>query len=139
MTRCGPSRARRGTPFGCPGPNRALRRGGSISAACARPRASVLNGRDLGTLIGPAYVVTIERGQWSADNVLEIEVSNLMANRIADMDRRGQPWKIFYNVNMPASRPENRGADGLFDAARWEPRPSGLIGPVTLTPLAPVP
>jgi hypothetical protein len=96
-----------------------------------------LNGRDLGTLIGPGHTLTIVRPQWAADNRLEVEVSNLMANRIADMDRRGLPWKIFYNVNMPASRPENRGPGGLFDASRWEPRPSGLIGPVTLTPLAP--
>jgi hypothetical protein len=97
-----------------------------------------LNGRELGTLIGPDYSLTIQAAQLALDNRLEIEVSNLMANRIADMDRRGLPWKIFYNVNMPASRPENRGADGLFDASRWEPRPSGLLGPVTLTPLAAV-
>ena len=32
--------------------------------------------------------------------------------------------------------PENRGADGLFSAAKWEPLESGLLGPVTLTPLA---
>jgi len=44
-------------------------------------------------------------------------------------------WKKFYNINMSARLPENRGADGLFTAAKWEPRPSGLLGPVTLTPL----
>ncbi len=45
------------------------------------------------------------------------------------------PWKTFYNVNFPSRLPENRGPDGLFTAARWEPLPSGLLGPVTLTPL----
>ena len=44
-------------------------------------------------------------------------------------------WKKFYNVNMPARLPENRGADGLFTRRDWEPLDSGLLGPVTLTPM----
>jgi hypothetical protein len=60
-----------------------------------------------------------------------------MANRIADLDRRGVPWKKFYNVNFPARLQTNRGPDGLFSAAKWAPLPSGLAGPVTLTPLKP--
>ena len=63
-------------------------------------------------------------------------MTNLMANRIADLERRGVRWKKFYNVNFPSRLPENRGADGLFTAAKWEPLESGLLGPVTLTPLA---
>ena len=43
---------------------------------------------------------------------------------------------LFYNVNFPARLPENRGPDGLFSAAKWEALESGLLGPVTLTPLA---
>lgn len=62
-----------------------------------------------------------------------MDVSNLMANRIANMDKKGVFWKQFYNVNFPARRPENRGRNGLFDASGWEPRPSGLIGPATMT------
>jgi hypothetical protein len=62
-------------------------------------------------------------------------VTNLAANRIADLDRRGVAWKKFYNVNMPSRLPENRGPDGLFTAAQWRPLPSGLLGPVALTPL----
>jgi hypothetical protein len=69
--------------------------------------------------------------------VLEVEVTNLMANRIADLDRRGVQWKKFYNVNFPARLQANRGPDGLFSAAKWSPLPSGLTGPVTLTPLKP--
>ncbi len=63
--------------------------------------------------------------------------TNLPGKRIADLDRRGVAWKKFYNVNMPARLPQNRGPDGLFTAAKWEPLDSGLIGPVTLTPLTP--
>jgi hypothetical protein len=95
-----------------------------------------LNGRDLATLIGPVYRVTVDASQLADDNVLEIHVSNLMANRIAAMDRAGVRWRKFYNVNFPARLPQNRGPDGLFSAAGWEPLDSGLIGPVTLTPSA---
>jgi hypothetical protein len=86
-------------------------------------------------LIGPNYTITVDSSQLRAENVLEISVTNLMANRIADLDRRGVFWKKFYNVNFPARLAENRGENGLFDASRWTPLPSGLIGPVTLTPV----
>ncbi len=95
-----------------------------------------LNGRDLGTLIGPTYQVVIDETRLSGSNVLEVSVTNLSANRIRDLDRRGVLWKKFYNVNFPARLPENRGPDGLFTAAGWDPIESGLLGPVTLTPLS---
>jgi hypothetical protein len=94
-----------------------------------------LNGRDLETLIGPHFRLTVTDDQLRTSNLLEVRVTNLMANRIAALDRAGVPWKTFYNVNFPSRLPENRGPDGLFTAARWEPMPSGLLGPVTLTPL----
>ncbi|RZK62729.1 MAG: hypothetical protein EOO59_01740 [Hymenobacter sp.] len=95
-----------------------------------------LNGRELGTLIGPAYQLYVPASQLQARNDLRISVSNGMANRVAAMDRAGQEWKTFYNVNMAAKRQENRGADGLFTAAHWPPVAAGLLGPVTLTPVA---
>jgi hypothetical protein len=67
-------------------------------------------------------------------NTLEIRVSNLMANRIAYLDRNNIPWKKFYNVNMAARLRQNT-KNGIFDASAWEPRESGLIGPVSLTAL----
>jgi hypothetical protein len=94
-----------------------------------------LNGRDLGTLIGPTYRLVVDPTVLRGTNTLEIRVTNLSGNRIADLDRRGVAWKKFYNVNMPARLPQNRGPDGLFTAAKWAPLDSGLIGPVTLTPL----
>lgn len=94
-----------------------------------------LNGRDLGTLIGPSFRVTVDRAHFRADNVLQIEVSNLMANRMAALDRAGVRWKTFYNVNFPSRLPENRGPDGLFTAAAWRPLESGLLGPVRIREL----
>ncbi|MEO8333974.1 MAG: glycosyl hydrolase [bacterium] len=94
-----------------------------------------LNGADMGTYIGPWFRVDIPVSALRDDNRLEVHVSNLMANRIADLDRRGVVWKKFYNTNFPARLGSNRGADGLFSAAAWAPKPSGLVGPVMLTPL----
>jgi hypothetical protein len=94
-----------------------------------------LNGQDLGTLIGPSFHVTLDAATLAAENTLEVYVTNLPANRIAALDHAGVKWKKFYNVNFPARFPQNRGADGLFTAAKWEPLDSGLLGPVTLTPL----
>ncbi len=94
-----------------------------------------LNGKDMGTYIGPWFRVDIPVEVLRDTNTLEVAVSNLMANRIADLDRRGVSWKKFYNINVPARLAANRGADGLFTAAKWAPLPSGLVGPVTLTPL----
>ena len=97
----------------------------------------VFNGTTLGTYIGPWFRVEVPENLIRDTNTLEVEVSNLMANRIADLDRRGVPWKKFYNTNFPARLAANRGPDGLFTAAQWTPLPSGLFGPVTLTPLRP--
>ena len=88
-----------------------------------------LNGRDLGVLFEPFFAV--ETGPLRATgNVLDVEVTNLSANRVRDLDRRGVPWKIFRDINFVGIdyRP--------FDASRWPVRPSGLPGPVTLQPIS---
>ncbi len=95
-----------------------------------------LNGAEIATLIGPPYRVVLRASQLRATNTLDLAVTNLSANRIRDLDVRGVGWKKFYNVNFPARFPDNRGPDGLFSAAKWQPLESGLLGPVTLTPLA---
>ncbi|WPU91513.1 glycosyl hydrolase [Mucilaginibacter sabulilitoris] len=94
-----------------------------------------LNGKKLATLIGPQYVVTIPSAQLKAVNQLQIKVANLMANRIIDMDKKHIPYRIFYNTNFQSHSAGSKGPDGLFTAINWEPKPSGLIGPVTLMPV----
>ena len=95
----------------------------------------ILNGKKITTLIGPYYSVAIPAAQVKPDNQLQIIVTNGMANRMIDLDKKGVQWKKFYNINMSARLAENRGADGLFTAAKWSPRPSGLLGPVSITPV----
>jgi hypothetical protein len=93
-----------------------------------------LNGKKLETLIGPEYRITVRPEDLQASNKLEVVVSNLMANRIRYMDQHNIPWKTFYNINMAARKKENL-KNGIFDASGWQSQPSGLLGPVTLTPI----
>lgn len=62
-------------------------------------------------------------------NSLEIDVTNLMINRIIDMDRRGIRWQKFYDINMVDINYQS------FDSSSWDPMNSGLIGPVELIPM----
>ncbi|HEX5171388.1 MAG TPA: glycosyl hydrolase [Cyclobacteriaceae bacterium] len=95
-----------------------------------------LNGDSIATLIGPVYKIFVDDRLLKESNVLDVEVSNFMANRIADLDKRGVVWKKFYNVNFPARLAENR-KNGIFDASSWNAKASGLKGPVTITPVNP--
>ncbi|MGB3006006.1 MAG: glycosyl hydrolase [Chitinophagaceae bacterium] len=95
----------------------------------------ILNGKKIATLIGPSYSVTIPGALLKPVNQLQVIVTNGMANRIIDLDKKGVQWKKFYNINMSARLAENRGADGLFTTLKWSPKPSGLLGPVSITPL----
>jgi hypothetical protein len=96
----------------------------------------ILNGSSLGILLGPSFQLHINDSMLKEENILEIKVCNLMANRISYMDQQNIFWKKFYNVNFPSRKAENR-RDGLFDASHWSPQNSGLLGPVLLFPLAP--
>ena len=94
----------------------------------------MLNGQEIAVLIGPEFKVVIDNKQLKSSNTLEVRVSNLMANRIAYLDRNNIEWKKFYNVNFNARMRQNT-KNNIFDASKWEPRESGLIGPVTITPM----
>jgi hypothetical protein len=89
-----------------------------------------LNGKKLATLVGPEFHVTIDGEKLENINTLEIQVTNLMANRIIDMDKKGMNYKKFYNVNFAARERNNLDDHGVFTAKNWQPLESGLIGPV---------
>ena len=59
-------------------------------------------------------------------NTLEIEVTNLSANRIRDLEIRQVNWKIMHDANMVTPAYES------FDGSKWPLQPSGLLGPVRL-------
>jgi hypothetical protein len=85
-----------------------------------------LNGKALGISWCAPHVMNVSRLLKPGMNLLEIEVTNLAANRIADLDRRKVPWKRFHEINFVNIDYK------LFDAAGWNPLESGLLGPVQL-------
>ena len=83
-----------------------------------------------GTFVGCAWAVpfTLDCGKLfhHGTNEIKIEVTNLPANRIADMDRRGVPWRKFHDINVVDINYHHTTYD------RWDPVPSGLAGKVVL-------
>ena len=88
-----------------------------------------LNGKPLGDAWALPFTLRIDGPLKSRGNVLEIEVSNLPANRIRDLDARKVDWKIMKDANLVSLHYSK------FDASDWAPAPSGLLGPVRLVPL----
>ncbi len=91
-----------------------------------------LNGKAIGAAIMPPYRLLLPAGALQAGgNMLEVEVTNLSANRIRDLDRRHVEWKVFGDINIvsPDYHP--------LDASNWPVFPSGLAGPVKLLGRAP--
>jgi hypothetical protein len=89
-----------------------------------------VNGHDLGILWSVPYERRIGEYLKKGRNELKVEVANLMANRIIDLDQRKVEWRKYHEINFVNLKYEP------FNAAGWAWQPSGLLGPVTLTPCA---
>ncbi len=85
-----------------------------------------LNGKSLGIAWCLPMRLPIIQGLLKEDNLLEIEVINLSANRMRYIDRKDENWQKFYDINMVdiGYHP--------FDASNWKVVPSGLLGGVKL-------
>jgi len=88
-----------------------------------------LNGTEIATAWSLPFRVRLGAALKPGRNVLELDVTNLAANRIRDLDQRGVKWKIMREINFVNINYKP------FDASDWALMPSGLLGPVTLTPL----
>jgi hypothetical protein len=88
-----------------------------------------INGKEAGIIWSVPFQLNVGKFLHPGTNTLCIEVANLMANRIREMDRQGIEWKRFHDINIVnlSYRP--------FSAADWSILPSGLEGPVKLVPL----
>jgi hypothetical protein len=85
-----------------------------------------LNGQPLGISWCSPHAIDITKSLKPGKNQLAVEVTNLAANRIADLDRRKVPWKQFHEINFVNIDYK------LFDASGWPALDSGLLGPVRL-------
>ena len=104
-----------------------------ISLGDVREIARVrLNGRDLGVKFMPPYDFAIPSGVLrEKGNVLEVEVTNLGANRLRWNDLNGVDWKYFSDINMVGMDYKK------LDASVWKPLPSGLLTPVRVLAATP--
>ncbi len=88
-----------------------------------------LNGKEVAILFAHPFEIYVGDYLNEGENVLEVEVANLAANRIRDLDLRGVDWKKFYDINFVDINYQP------FDASGWEIEKSGLIGEVKLIPV----
>lgn len=85
----------------------------------------MLNEVKYGTLLGPVYKLKVNN-LMKGNNHLEVEVTNVAANRIRDLDIRKVDWKKFYDINIVNIDYKP------FDASGWPVREAGLTGPVVV-------
>lgn len=85
-----------------------------------------VNGKNVGKLWSFPFNILVGEYLKLGENILEIEVTNLSANRIRNMDSRGIDWEKFFFVNIFYEK---------FNASNWPIMNSGLIGPIKLVPV----
>ncbi len=98
-----------------------------LSLGDVRESARVtINGKEAGTLFAVPFETGIGHLLRDGENTIEIAVTNLPANRIADYDRRGVEWRKFHDINFISV------SYGASIFSNWDIVPSGLLGPVTI-------
>ncbi len=86
-----------------------------------------VNGQFITTLFAQPYKTDITAALKNGKNELEIEVTNLAANRVRNLEQsKTYEWKKFYEINMVDINYKK------FDAAAWEATPSGLLNNVNI-------
>jgi hypothetical protein len=89
----------------------------------------IINGKDAGLIWSLPYELKVGQYLKEGNNTIRIEVCNLMANRIRNMDRNGEVWRNYHEINFVNINYKN------FDATNWKVQASGLDGAVRLIPL----
>ena len=85
-----------------------------------------INGQFIGCAWAVPYVLDCKDALKKGKNTLRIEVTNLPANRIADLDRRGVAWRKMKEINVVDINYKKT------SYAHWTPVPSGLNSEVKL-------
>jgi len=88
-----------------------------------------LNGEEIGTLWAVPFTRKVGKLLKTGENTLEVEVTNLPANRISSYDKAEIEWRKFKDINFADIHYKNT------NYSHWEPMPSGLLGPVKLIPV----
>lgn len=88
-----------------------------------------INGKDAGCTWAVPYQLKVGRLLKPGKNQIEVEVTNLPANRIAELDRQGVQWRKFKEINMVDLNYKKA------NYSNWSPMPSGLNSEVRLIPV----
>ena len=86
-----------------------------------------INGQFIGCAWAVPFVLDCRNTLRKGDNEIRIEVTNLPANRIADLDRRGVKWRKMKEINVVDINYKKT------TYGDWAPMPSGLNSEVKLT------
>ena len=89
----------------------------------------IINGKDAGLIWSLPYELKVGKFLKEGKNTISIEVCNLMANRMRNMDRNGEVWRNYHEINFVNINYKN------FDASNWKVMPSGLDGAIILSAL----
>ncbi|WP_114790625.1 glycosyl hydrolase [Niabella yanshanensis] len=89
----------------------------------------IVNGKDAGLIWSLPFEKRIGQYLKPGNNTISVEVCNLMANRIRDMDQKGEVWRNYHEINFVNINYKD------FNAGKWNVQPSGLGGTVQLVPL----
>ncbi len=85
-----------------------------------------LNGKYLGCAWAAPFSLSCQDALRKGKNTLRIEVTNLPANRIAELDRQNYPWRRMKEINVVDINYKSTKYN------RWTPVPSGLNSEVKL-------
>ena len=97
-----------------------------LGKVCESARVFV-NDQEVGILWNIPFAARIKKFLKPGQNTITIEVANLMANRIRQMDQNKEQWRNYHEINFVNIDYKP------FDASGWKPMASGLLGPVTIT------
>ena len=59
-----------------------------------------INGKFLGTLLGPTYRIFVPNSLLKAQNTLVVNVSNSMANRVIAIEKQGRIFKLIATISI---------------------------------------
>lgn len=89
----------------------------------------IVNGQDAGIVWSIPFEINIGKYLKKGNNTIQIEVCNLMANRIKYMDENKIQWRNYHEINFVNIDYKP------FDASNWKILPSGLDGEIQLIPI----
>jgi hypothetical protein len=88
-----------------------------------------INGEYIGCAWSVPFTLNTGNTLKAGDNEIRIEVTNLPANRISELDRKGVKWRKMEEINVVDINYKKT----LYD--QWEPTPSGLGSKIQLIKL----